>query len=728
MEFTPPLRILVRQSLKRYATLSLITTGLVILVRIYEILFIAAKAGYPPGSTLDLIFGIRFDLMFSLRLSVYLLLPYLVTDHFSHKTARVFYAIFSIAAVLTDVALLHYFSTTRIPLGSDVFGYSFDEIKHTVQASGEMNPYTILPFFSFIAISIYTFYKLSEKRISSFLSILVIAALFFTLLPFNTINPYPTEFKNEFRKNITSNKFNLFSESLQEYYHAKNIPTDFVLNENVNVTEDIMQDQVQLTELSRPLIDTTHQLKNQDKPLIERDNPLSTSDKVEKVKDLPLSSQPSDPGNPHTYLSRDYPFLHPERTPDVLDPFFKAWAEPPSVVFIIVESLGRAYSGNGAYLGSFTPFLDSLMSKGLYWENCLSTSGRTFSVLPSLLASLPFGEKGFNNLGIKMPDHLSLLSLLKNRAGYATSFYYGGDPEFDQMGNFMLHQGIGKIIGEKEFGAEYHKLPASSQGFSWGYGDHEIFRKYLDDLKSRESGQRADVILTIATHNPFLVPDQQYYNDLFEKRMNDTGLTESQKKFNRQYRAQFATILYFDESLRYFFKEFSKLKSFGNTIFVITGDHRMPEIPINTLLDRFHVPLVIYSPLLKQGQRFSSIVTHFDVTPSLLALFKERMNIQLPAVTSWIGHGLDTNTGFRNLHAYPLKRNTGELTDYINGTHFVAGTTLYKVFPDLNIEPEQDPAQLDQLQRKFLNFKSRNLFATKGNHLIPDSLKKYLVP
>ena len=728
MEFTPPLRILVRQSLKRYATLSLITTGLVILVRIYEILFIAAKAGYPSGCTLDLIFGIRFDLMLSLRLSVYLLLPFLVVDHFNHKAARVFYATVAIAAVLINLALLHYFSTTRIPLGSDVFGYSFDEIKHTVEASGEMNPYTILPFFTFLAIAIYSFYKLSGRRVSAFLSVLLIAALFFTLLPFNTINPYPTEFKNEFRKNITSNKFNLFAESLQEYYHSKNIPTDFVLNENADVTEDIMPDQVQLTDLSQPLLDTAQQLINQDKPLIVKDKPLSAAEKAVKVKAQPGAYPPKEPGNPHSYLSREYPFLHPEHTPDVLNPYFKAWTDPPSVVFIIVESLGRAYAGEGAYLGSFTPFLDSLMTKSLYWENCLSTSGRTFSVLPSLLASLPFGEKGFNNLGKKMPDHLSLLSLLKNSAGYATSFYYGGDPEFDQMGNFMKHQGIDKMVGENEFGGEYHLLPASSQGFSWGYGDHEIFRKYLDDLKSSKTGQRVDVILTIATHNPFLVPDQQHYNDLFEKRMNVNRLTEDQKKFNRQYRAQFATILYFDESLRYFFKEFSKLKSFENTIFVITGDHRMPEIPINTLLDRFHVPLVIYSPLLENGQRFSSVVTHFDVTPSLLALFKERMNIMLPTVSSWIGHGLDTNPGFRNLHAYPLKRNTGELTDYISGTHFVAGTTLYKVFPDLNIEPEKDPVLLGQLQRQFLNFKSRNLFATKGNRIIPDSLKKYLLP
>jgi len=665
MEFTPPLSYLIRQSLKRYATLSLITTGLVILVRLYEIFFIAGKAGYPSGSTLDLFFGIRFDLMLSLRLSAYLLLPFLLIDHYNHLAARIFYATISITVVLIDIALLHYFSTTRIPLGSDIFGYSFDEIKHTIQASGEVNEYSLVPFFTCMGISIYAFFKWSTQKVSSFVSTLVNLAIFFTLLPFNTINPYPTEFKDEFRKNITSNKFNFFSENLQEYYQQKNIPEYFVLNEDSDVTQD---------------------------------------------------------------LSREYPFLHAENTPDVLGPYFKPWSQPPSIVFIIVESLGRAYTGKGAFLGSFTPFLDSLMSRSLYWENCLSTSGRTFSVLPSLLASLPFGEKGFSNLGEKMPDHLSLLSLLKNKASYTSSFYYGGDPGFDAMATFMKHQGIDKIVGEKEFGAEYHLLPASSQGFSWGYGDREIFRKYLNDLKSKDAGRRVDVLLTIATHNPFLVTDQRHYNELFEKRINTIQLNEKQKQFNRQYRAQFATILYFDDALKYFFQEFSKLKSFENTIFVITGDHRMPEIPINTPLDRFHVPLVIYSPLLKHGQQFSSVVTHFDVTPTLLALMKERMNIRLPGVTSWIGHGLDTITTFRNRYSYPLKRTTGELTDFISGTHFVAGTTLYKVSPDLNIEPEKNPELLGQLQRQFLNFKAKNLYATKGNHLIPDSLKKYLLP
>ena len=129
-----------------------------------------------------------------------------------------------------------------------------------------------------------------------------------------------------------------------------------------------------------------------------------------------------------------------------------------------------------------------------------------------------------------MPDHLSLVNLLKNRAGYSSSFYYGGDTKFDDMEPFMRHQGATRIVGIKDFGSGYQQLPASSQGFSWGYGDREIFRKYLTDLKANETGKRVDVMLTLAMHSPFKIPDQEHYNDLFEKRMNSINLSEEEKK------------------------------------------------------------------------------------------------------------------------------------------------------------------------------------------------------
>ena len=693
MEYTPPLHYLVRQSFKRFVSLSLLFAGLVVLIRFYEILFISQRAGYPSGSTLELLYGIRFDLMLSFRVSGYLLIPFLYLDHYSIKRARLFFTVVAVSVVFTEVVLLRYFSTTRIPLGADIFGYSFAEMRQTVGASGEIKFSAILPVLLFCLIAVFAYRRWPYFKVSTLGIFAVTIYMLYAILSSNNLNPNPAEYRSEFSMNIAANKLNLFGASIFNYYSQKNGTSKFELNSN-NMQKDLASDAIRSSNLN------------------------------EKLLDAAGSGVPAE--NPFNYVSADYPFLHAETTPDLLAPFFKPDTQAPSVVFIIVESLGRAYTGENSYLGSFTPFLDSLMTKSLYWENCLSTSGRTFSVIPSLTASLPFGEKGFADLGDKMPDHLSLISLLHGISGYNSSFYYGGDPKFDNMESFLKRQGPVKIVGIKDFGAEYKQLPSDKNGFSWGYGDKDIFRKYLTDLKTNEREKRVDLMLTIAMHNPFMVPDQEHYNELVEKRMITDKLSEEAKKYNRQYLPQFASILYFDEALRYFFTEFSKLKSYGHTIFIITGDHRMPEIPISTQLDRFHVPLVIFSPLLKQGVKFSSVVTHYDVTPSLLALFKNRLNLTLPTLSSWIGHGLDTNIAFRNLNAYPLKRNTGELTDFLSGTHFLSGSTLYKVAPDLDIEPENNPELNDLLQKQFNNYKAKNNFATRGNQVIPDSLKNYL--
>ena len=91
----------------------------------------------------------------------------------------------------------------------------------------------------------------------------------------------------------------------------------------------------------------------------------------------------------------EYPLVQTQRTGNVLGEFFELKEQKPNIVFIIVEGLGRDFIGEGAEYGGFTPFLDDLTAKSLYWENCLSSTGRTFGVLPSLMGSLPFGKKRF---------------------------------------------------------------------------------------------------------------------------------------------------------------------------------------------------------------------------------------------------------------------------------------------------------------------------------------------
>lgn len=645
---------------------------MILMVRLYELVITSNFSNYPSGSFTSLLIGLKYDLILYLHISALLMIPFLIIAYFSQKAAKYFFIVISILLILGDMLLLKYFSTARVPMGADLLGYSLKEMQHTIGASGEFNitPYILMILYLALMVRIFikhVYFRLKPWMISH-LTILMLISLF----PLKQLKPDPSKFDNEFSMFVASNKLGFFAQSMTDHY--------------------------------------LHQGTLNDKPLTFK----------------AVASSPE--GNPFTYVNPDYPFLHQETTPDVLGNFFNLGDTPPNIVLIIVESLGRAYSGQGAYLGSFTPFLDSLMQKSLYWENCLSTSGRTFQVLPATLASLPFGDHGFAALGEKMPDHLSLISLLKKQAGYTSSFVYGGEAEFDKMDVFLHRQGVDKIIDIRSFDSGYTKLPASGAGFTWGYGDREIFRKYLEDLKSSPDSRRMDVMLTLAMHDPFNVPNQEYYDQKFEKRLNILDLSEKTKIFDRQYPKQFATILYFDESLRYFFNEFSKLSSFTNTIFIITGDHRMPEIPISTQIDRFHVPLVIYSPLLKKGQKFSAISSHFDITPSLIALLNGKKYITRPTVASWIGHGLDNSVLFRSLNTYPLMRNINELLDLLDSENFLSNQTLYKVFPDLNIEPIELTDIQAQLKEALDNFIRKNNYACRNNKLIPDSLKKWTFP
>lgn len=654
-----------RVSNRRFLSMSLILGAFLLLVRLYDMLIVAPMAGYPQGSWVSQVYGIGYDFLLWLRISLWLMIPIIAIGYYSRLWQKIVFISIAVVIVLFDLGLVEYFSIARIPLGADVFAYTKEEMLHTLSASGQMSLSTLLPsvIASILVVNTLAFVKTITltNGVRRTLTTLIVLSLFVG----SYTNPYPQDYTNEFQMYVASNKLSFFSESVDNYRDHK-------------------------AQLEAEL----------DEPIALQDN------------------------GAFEYLSADYPLLHTENTPDALGPYFNQGTAAPSFIFIMVESLGRAYSGEGAYLGSFTPFLDSLTQKSLYWENNLSSSGRTFQVLPSVLGSLPFGEKGFTDPGTPMPDHLTMISLLKKQAGYRSSFYYGGEAPFDNMEAFMNLQGIDQIIDQADFGPSYERLPTKGNGFSWGYGDAEIFRKYVDDRQPDDSLPRIDVMLTLAMHDPFIVPNQQMYNAKVHKRMDELGLSVKQKAFNSNYIPQFASVMYFDDALRGFIRRLQRLKSFENTIIVITGDHRMPEIPISSQIDRFHVPLVIYSPLLKKAQKFSPVVSHFDIAPSLLSLLRHNYGVRQPSVSAWIGHGLDTQTSFRSDRSYPLMRNKNEFMDFVDGTSFLSGETVYSLFENMGSEPQVSDGILKQeLRDKFNSFRKVNLYVTRNNKLIPDSIK-----
>ena len=421
----------------------------------------------------------------------------------------------------------------------------------------------------------------------------------------------------------------------------------------------------------------------------------------------------------------NYPLLKPfNKTKDVLSPFFTIEDKKPNLVFIIVEGLGAEFVGENEY-GGFTPFLDSLIPESLYWENFVSTTGRTFGVLPSILGSLPFGEKGFMEIH-KTPSHLTLLSVLKAN-GYTTSFFTGDKSSFDRKINFLESNNIDAIIDEDKFGAGFEKTEANEGGFSWGYPDGEIFKKALSVINNKKQ-PRLDVIMTLTNHEPFNFPSKETYKIKVDSILNAKNKSNSFKEEVQSYADIFASILYSDSAIKGFINEYKKRPEFANTIFIITGDHRLIPINQKDKLCRFHVPFFIYSPLLKKGQKFKSVSSHWDVTPSLLAFLMNNYKFNKLEKTAWISEGLDTAQQFRNIHKIPLMRYKGSINDYMYKNYLLSDGDLYKINENFGIHLVNEKEELKKALDSLKEFKKLNNYIVKQNKIFPDSLNIYMNP
>ena len=413
------------------------------------------------------------------------------------------------------------------------------------------------------------------------------------------------------------------------------------------------------------------------------------------------------------YLDPDYPFLHAEQTPDVLGPYFRIDpGRAPNLVFVLVEGLGRSFSGPDATLGSFTPNLDALGERSLYWENFLAVQGRTFAVLPSLFGSLPFGDNGFAKLGERMPAHDSILSVLKAN-GFQLRFYCGFDSRFDNERLFMQRQGVDVLVDKFNFGAKYQ--PANS----WGFGDGELVSLVLDSEWRNPRQPFVSVISTVTMHTPYTFIGQASYNTRFEQRLAELGVPETRRANYRAHRDIYTSIMYADDALDRFFEQAKQLPAYQNTIFIVVGDHRLPEIPMATRIERYHVPLIIHSPLLKAPARIKSVSSQFDVTPSLLAFLAHNYQVKTPAAVTWIGSGLDTEPSFRNIHRFPLKQTKTNLVDFVSGTWFINQDQLYALSDGMNIEPSDNATAMLRVKAQFERFRATNAQFARSRALLP---------
>ncbi|MFP4557354.1 MAG: LTA synthase family protein [Bacteroidales bacterium] len=637
-----------------------------IIVRFLE--YFAYNANYGGGSLVNYIYGIKHDVLFACGFTL-TLSPLLILFYFFRKAALSILHILIGLASITTWFLSEYYLVSLVPLDHSVLIYPISEMLHIATSSVELSIGQIIKGIVVVSASFAVpWLALWRLRLNARIGLAAIALAIVPLAIHKSFTPNIIRFEQN-----------------QNYYHQINKAAFFVSQIRSHLKQSVSYNDYDIKAIA--------------------------------IEYQGFSKE-------EEYLNPKYPFMRRNSNVDAVGDYFNFKEEKPNIVFIIVESLSREVSGPNAKRGSFTPFLDSLAQHSLYWSNFLSTSERTFNVLPSSLSSLPYGEKGFTQLakGNKPYPHFnSITNLLKN-SGYRNHFFYGGWAFFDYMSVFLEDAGVKIALGSGGFSDKYERIQENKDGFSWGYPDHALFQMALEQLDTIHWQPRFDIYLTLSMHEPFFPPNQEYWENRVEQHVEPFALNDKEKDFYEHRKVRFATMLYTDNSIKEFYNEYKKRPEYENTIFFIFGDHYV-VLGGSSSLDKYHVPFMIHSPLLKESKVFPAVSSTADIPPTIANMMSKHFNVETPPWVHWLGFPIDTCSHFQSERLVPFMRVNRNIDELLWQNHFISRGRLYMADEKLQITKVDNDSIKQDLERKLELFNILNEYVCKQNTILAPNLK-----
>ncbi|MEI7663335.1 MAG: sulfatase-like hydrolase/transferase [Bacteroidota bacterium] len=271
-----------------------------------------------------------------------------------------------------------------------------------------------------------------------------------------------------------------------------------------------------------------------------------------------------------------------------------------NVVVIILESFSREHIGslnrsldNGRYQG-FTPFMDSLIRSGLYFD-AFANGKTSIQGIPAVLSGIPsLMNESFIQSGYAAGKFTSIAGLLKPR-GYTTAFFHGGTNGTMGFDSYSRLVGFDHYYGRSEYNNE------RDYDGKWGIRDEEFFQYTAKTINGFKQ-PFAVAFFSLSSHHPYTVPAK--YINIFR-----TGKLPIQQ-----------SIMYADYSLGEFFHTAQHMPWFKNTLFVITADHTSEGYYpyYQTDLGQFAVPLLFYKPGSNLKGKQTAIAQQADVMPTVL--------------------------------------------------------------------------------------------------------------
>ena len=274
---------------------------------------------------------------------------------------------------------------------------------------------------------------------------------------------------------------------------------------------------------------------------------------------------------------------------------------PYNVVLILMEGMsGEPVGAMGYDYPSQTPCFDQLCKEGAYFDHVYAVGGRTHNGVVSVLCGHPdLPGRSLLKRRWAQGGFLTLPAILRQR-GYRTLFLYGGDPDFDNMRQFLTaNGGIEKFVGQDELVGNWHEAG------TWGVPDEVLLKRVHAELEALGDRPFFAFVLTTSNHEPFEAPPG--------KVQTLPPIDDANKRLNA-YR-------YADWALGEFFRQARGSAYFERTIFVLVADHGRQLSRTRPLdVPGFRVPLLIYAPKLLPARHVDTVGSQADVPTTILSL------------------------------------------------------------------------------------------------------------
>lgn len=284
----------------------------------------------------------------------------------------------------------------------------------------------------------------------------------------------------------------------------------------------------------------------------------------------------------------------------------------PNIVLIMLESWSAyyvdAFSGNNFGL---TPNLDRLAQEGLKFNYHYTPERRSISSIQAALLGIPpmnsIPRLGF---GLETVYGSGTLGTVMNKSGYDTVFIQSSKRNSFYMDVIAKSLGFKEYYGMEDLPEILDYPDRNASQFGW---DYETYMKLADALKDKGQNKPFFAFLfTGTTHVPYAEPNKENVRFPHNKD-NENGFKN--------------TLIYADWSLGEFLKRIEKEDYFKNTIFIITADHNLGRFEKVDFPEDYRIPLVVWSPLLKNNKQYDFVTSHVDIPPTILHLagnYKDR--------------------------------------------------------------------------------------------------------